>query len=279
VKFGNGETTLASEIQRAKINTPDLYKRYFSRIYRDDHRFGDWRLPLWYDIAGVKLLFDHFDEVKTNPVDTSELIISWMKGTNQAPMFFVTKELFNACLNTQVPEDLNVADLKLPFEAFTFVLPRNSLFRGNEEAQFITVGRIKKGKTTIYKGEEVLTSIQSEQTSMAFSTFFPEAMGQLSILSTGDDLGKILKEKEVTYADDETRYALNISRNPSDPRRRIVKSIDKDFVSKMVPLAMSLILAMEARPELVVSHRYIRPGTKSGKGSCWLSSDRFGVPT
>jgi len=257
MKFGD-ETTLAQEIRRLKMHLPDVYRTYFSRIYRDDARFGDWRLPLWYAAAGIKLIMEHPKEFENTPALAAELIVSHDLGMHGNPMFFVEPDIFRACQQTTVPGDLNIAELQLPFESFSFIFPKGVITRYGEDVQFVTLGRIPKGLVSLAKDRNKVFELLNEETTMVFSAFFPKKLSQLSILITGDLLGEILSDKDtpVGYADQKTMDTLRVGREITQGRTAVGE--DRQFALEVVPLCINLILAMEARPDVVERERKVK---------------------
>ena len=171
------------------------------------------------------------------------LALAWM------PTYWVGKELAQAALATEPPKDLKPADLLLPLDAMTFILPIGTLVSpDNEDCSWIAIalaeGHKDKRKalaicTGSTEGASYMARINEDQTLAAHDS---TESGEFHPL-----LGEIGK----------------------------LQPPDKVFSQKFIRAAITLIMLMNARPALVENHTKIGPPPTIGKAARKLATPNW----
>lgn len=125
--------SLNRKVEIISRRAPDIWNLLNSKIYRGTDAYCDIRASL-VEIASTLFLIsknDLSEVVKMGAVD--EALCASMFVDCGLPTFFVSYELLQAALNTDLPEEIDWKTLKLPFESILFVLPRNGFLNSQKE--------------------------------------------------------------------------------------------------------------------------------------------------
>lgn len=261
------DTELSQLIRRLKDREPELYRGFFKRIYNQDDRFPDWRLPLWEMALSLSNL-RNYARAKDLP-QHSQFVIQYISKAARYgfPMFFVEPVLFDACANTTLPEGLRIRDLKLPYEAMTFVFPKG-MFADDKEGDvcYVTIDRELKGLYKIqlpFIGREAIN--ESLDDGMLIHTFFPKRGGDFTLRITDD----LFKKGFGRDFHDHTVDPMT-GENVSDKACMFNSPEDLDaFTLKLVTIVSSLLMAMECRPDVVERERRIKQIRRGEGAEIW----------
>lgn len=250
-------------LESTKHATPDVYAAFFSRIYNHDTRFNDWRIPLWSDAhtllvaserrAGGQLITEENRFSMHHISQTYE---------HQFPLFFVEPDLLEACMNTNLPQGLKIADLKMPYEGFTFILPTNSFYSTEGSVPFITVSRDLQGSKALslpppFKGREL--KITAMDDGLIIHTFFLERAGDFTVRVT-----------DTLYAKDTPDINFHEHKQLGSVESLFKDDVELDkFTLKLLTLTTSLLLAMEIRPDLIERQRKIKHVRRDRNTEIW----------
>jgi hypothetical protein len=100
---------------------PEVYRKYFPRIYRDTGKYGS---PNQAALMTISAMF--WDETYKDAPPISTLLIqryAIIAQKYQFPTLFVEKELLAAVIRTEPPSDTKWEDMKMPYEAGLLCLP------------------------------------------------------------------------------------------------------------------------------------------------------------
>lgn len=253
-----------------KMLYPGIYNGVFKRIYADDNRFHDRRLPLW--LIGNSLT--KVDKAVAQERLTPSQAFSYQQiskaGKYDFPLFFVEPELFQACSASGLPKGLKLAELKMPFPAFTFILPKGAFPTKEGEVPFITVATDPIGKSRIDLGRRML-NVDTTDSGLIISTFFPKDAGDF-----------IVRVTDSLY-NSETLPAFHehlVSGEDDDIMERPLfgddtKALD-DLTLKLSSLVPALIMAMECRPEVFTRERLLKQVRRRDKAIEYWEPNRIG---
>lgn len=251
-------------IERLKAGYPNIYRGVFGRIYSEDPRFHDWRLPLWLignTLSRVDKVTIGADKLTTSTGFAYQQIA--LAGEYNFPLFFVEPELFKACASSGLPKGLKISELKMPFPAFTFVLPKGALVTKEGDVPFITVSADLRGRKEIDLGYRKMM-VDTSDDGLIFSTFFPGNAGDFSIRVTdslyNDETLPVFHEHMVNETGD------RVDENPlfGDD----TEAID-DITMKISALIPALIMAMECRPDIVTHERFVKQIRRDRHTEVW----------
>lgn len=226
----------AEAIKTLRAKRDGIYHRFFPKLYYGTERFGDWRrahLISAIHVVGATLDHEYYASVQaaTNSVHAA---LRWY-GAGM-PSFFVAREFYDAVRQTEIPSDFDFKEMEWPFEAYTFVLPRNVLFYRGEEVPFISVA--------VCKGREVITDIGKieggEYNKLIISTSFGRAYFAPSFHL--DHLDKFYNMDKDDFFE---MSKVTAERDPD------AEFNDASFVLTLLKIALKLTVAMEAVPEQV----------------------------
>lgn len=248
----SGTHTLTNQIATLKQEWPGYYRAFFSRIYEDNAKFCDWRLPLYYfSHTYVHVTKKHLSHLtggeKLNEDSLFNLQVAKEAERHNAPLFFVEPDLFHACARTSIFQGIKIEDLKVPYDSFTFVLPKGALYSQGDEVCFISVMRNRIGEHIEHLGA-LESKYTTEDEALIVSTLIPARMETLTLRFEDNCLAEIENLEWKDYFTDYTDSKYPHKLNP----------IDTDLGNTMIKLAVSLILAMQSRPELVTKERKIK---------------------
>jgi hypothetical protein len=125
---------------------PDLWRKCYPRMYRE-YKSNEYHSPKMCarQMMGVGL------KVEQGWVGQSEYYeIVWASNLAKygVPMQWVTKDMMQAIMQTVPPIELDWYNMKLPFPAMTFMIPRGTLVHPTEgDATFVSYSRLRIGES------------------------------------------------------------------------------------------------------------------------------------
>lgn len=170
-------------------------------------------------------------------------------GENAFPTFFVDAQLLSAVLNTNPPSGVRWSEMKLPFEAGVFVLPRGSLrYIDGSEVNHLGWLRAREGNGCCFGAGAPIVNVPYD----AFIIY------ALPLNEDGTILYSTLDAKQRPYIDD----------SPLEESWRgtfdlPLTSDDQGFLLLCRSLVFGLLMVMNARPSLISYGR--REGKQSKK--------------
>ena len=236
-------------VKQLKTYQPTLYKKFLPRIYENVSAFMDWRIPGATSTAIYMAVSGHEELKKYQAyVNFAQWSLQWEQYQN--PCFFISPEFLKAMLNTDIPDNFDLSDFKLPFPSMAFILPKDNpvKFR-NKTTPFIGITRVNSSTKT--KLGEIQMSKPIDKiivtTSFLPGTFFAAGVQYKS-------LNQVL------------RMSPNELREESHRTKQVYTTVeDAEFILLLNKLAVNIVLAMESRPELVTKESYVRQGVSKNK--------------
>ncbi len=268
----NSTFTLSQGVRDIKRLQPKLYDILFKKIYKDVDMFNDWRLPCYY--AACTLYGAIQDRVRGNARldwtpnsvqkrDGLLVATSWaLAGT---PMFFVSPELYKAVSKTE-PPDTSLDDLKMPFDAMMFILPKGSLFMGDQEVTHFGFTRVLQGQSTAFEQGKILIENKEPHQIFAVCTGLPD--GKYLAVSTPEPAMRCLLRGEYQKVLDRGAE-VEIAQGGCDPRLDPEGIESASLYIKLNQLALNFILAIEARPDLLERGRKLHQHKKDAQREIW----------
>ena len=247
---------LTKLIDRFTESHPDLWKICYPKFYQDTERYLSAKEParnffmIALDVLGI---------TPTNPSLTEIAVFSTLLKLHQykMPLFYVGKDLFEAVLRSEPPEQERWDTLELPFNAAVFMLPRKSLIHPvNGEVSYLAYSRIHNGERFALKQHDYEATAASESFTVVYSAHEDLCPPSFHVTLTAD-VDPWISRASIDVAleyENEDLSGLNIP---------FVKG-EKEFSSLATSIVFRLLLAMEARPALVERGKFTGKKIKSG---------------
>jgi hypothetical protein len=248
-------------LRMLKEDQPGVYARFFQRIYNEDDRFHDWRLPLW-DMAHSMNRFRSFYQSgrKDLPHDIGFLSVyigASLEHNN--PLFFVDRPLFDACAATGLPKGIRIADLHFPYDGLTFILPKGAFPTSEGEVAFITIARDAPGEKHYLLpdsggGKPKRLTVETTDDAILIHTFFAKRAHDFTIRTTDT----LYNDKEIPAFHE---HLINESDDPLPLNMKLFGGNDKELdrvTLKLCSIVPMLLMAMECRPEIVERERRVK---------------------
>lgn len=227
----------AQATKTLKNKYPEIYKKFFPRIYNGTDKFEDWKRPHliaaahWLGTTSKRgLAYYEGVQAGTNAIQHT---LRWYSCG--LPCFFVSPAFYDAVRQTEVPANFDFNEMKWPFDSYTFILPKGVLFYKDIPVPYIAVSVCTKnvanelGEIKGSGWEKIIVT-----TSFGTSYFAPGfALSELS---------KFYQMEPDTF------------RNMADQAEMCSGEFevnDAAFTLLLLKLALKLTIVMEAAPEHV----------------------------
>jgi hypothetical protein len=180
----------------------------------------------------------------------------------QMPTYFVSRELCEALLRTEAPEDMLFEEIMMPMPAMRFILPEDfSVEYFGWPTPYITAAMVPAG----YRADTPIKLFSAPVRGVDVQN--PKTHFNATMLDWEDGYPMHYDSRApVNYRIKDLLNAPTelFDRNPlldahQDPKR------DKFVVDRLTTLAVNIILGMTAEPELISRERILRPTKKAGK--------------
>ncbi len=222
---------LMAELKRT---LPMEYTRFFPRIYHEVKAFRDWRKPNVMAVLSIARMHNNHEYIAKfqAPMNHAQYVTRWYRSG--CPSFFISKEFLDAVMNTDLPKELDLSNLHLPFESFVFILPTEHDLKFDGRAiDYFSVTRATGGiKTDI---GEIQSPEENDKliitTSIGLNEFFAPGYNF-------QELSNIAQMDVETIAR-EAKMAPNLI------------NTEGAFTLELFKTAIKLVLAMEALPDVV----------------------------
>lgn len=181
----------------------------------------------------------------------------------QVPTYFVARELCEALLKTEAPDDLLFSDIKFPMPAMLFVLPYefSQTYFGNY-VPFVTVTTIPQEaiirSPLIFEGRKMRDVQVFNKNPFFLSTMLCYENGLPMHYDSRCPLDRPVKD----LMHDAPFMFYTKGR---DPYSTNTEEENRKVVNRMSNLAINILLAMTTQPELISPERVIRAAKKDGK--------------
>lgn len=237
------------------------FRRFYPKVYEG---VGDYTsvkriAAMMFDIAYTSNLMGLNTSVLPTGYSVSYRPVCDMVE-HQMPTFFVTRDLVAAALRTEYKDEVDFVSMHLPFEAGTFVLPRNTLVHPEHgDCSFICWGRCQAEKGYVIPGIS-LFPMYAEHNTMAFFTaaHTDDSMPWLHFnLSDAPGFPRTFKIPTVVPMSPPLKRVT--------PLDDVLAADDTEFLNRMIKLAFNLFLIKESRPELYREGTMMKRVLKRGK--------------
>jgi hypothetical protein len=227
---------------------PGIWNAYAPHIYKGVDAFHDPRyIALHY--IGIYASYVMMGVPQTQ--ESAETLMGLARGIPlRFPLYFVARDIFDACLNSDTLPEIDWLHMDLPAEQMNFVLPKNAFKVKGFYLTAMSITRVKRG---IYKIPEIDTFAVDQDLLMIHC----------------------LDERFLNY-----RRVINEVYRPGvtvfpefaksdNPFELPLDGSDRDALERLTNLAFNLILLMLARPQLVEMGRQVKAHCKRGGSAIW----------
>ncbi len=265
------EIPVSTKIKLLKERFPVHYASFFSRIYKNTERFGEWRLAHLFAATAAIYITNRERDARLfqyESRDTLQMLrdaalwaYRWLEAGTAC--FFCEPEFLQACVDTTTPKDLQLAELKLPLEGMTFIFPPGQVRLGKTECTFIGFAR--------YTVEDVAkyTKQYTPGSSTIFGANLPERKEDTFVLAAQLTNWNFVSI-QLTLEDFQTILSGGLGKFVERGSRIVVGSKDMvNMIESLLHLALNLILAMEAEPALLERERRIHTHKKDKAREVW----------
>ena len=182
------------------------------------------------------------------------------------PMFFVSLELLKAVMLSSI-DDIAPSDIKWPFPALTFLLPRNTLLSHNgEDCPILMIGKINKGENLRFSLDTGHSHPLDHDGILTIA-----AAPYTDTFPYYDQTMPIDQPDPWDAVDHAPSFEI-----PMDGPLKVLSTEANGFIRTFSALAIKLILLMNARPDLIESGCHIKSiKSASHKGRVELWSPNF----
>lgn len=175
------------------------------------------------------------------PVESRMIAVWQLLEGHQTPIFFPSPDLCAALLQTKVPDDMTLAEMKWPYSAMCFLLPRGLIQTPEDgDAVLLTVGLMPTNEV----GTKTFIAGGCSERGIIWSI-----AKKLTAASPISELVDVPTDNELEGA----------KKWVSDLPRFLFGADDRSFTDRMVSLAINLIVCMTERAELVTGGGLLRP--------------------
>ena len=239
--IGSTLTLLKQMWQLAERDYPSLVKRLYPRNYaHGDH----WPSPRVLGGFAISLIGMKEREFK-NDVGVEDGIAEWsylataVLAEQEVPTWFVAPELVEGLLHTDLPSDMSLRDLRWPREALLFVLPTNSGLRHSVHGDMAFLVIAKSDGGSSHQIDPTIESWPVGFSKDVVNTYAVYLDGAVYSWShpLNDDLIDTSKRDPLVGT------LIGGERVPPNEE-------DKHFTLLHSQLAIGLMLALQARPDL-----------------------------
>lgn len=223
----------------------ELYPSVINRMYPRNYAHGDrWPSPRMMAGFGVSMIAMSQRDFRTH-AGIEDVCGQWAYlataglAENEVPTWFVSPELVEGLMHTDLPHDLSLNDLRWPREAILFVLPTNSGLRHSVHGDmaFLVISHTQAGTSyTVDPMYEARGIGFSKSTVNTFTVFLDGA-----VFAWSHPINEDLVD---TFKRDPLMGTL------IDGERVPPGEEDKRFTLLHSQLAIGLMLALQARPDL-----------------------------
>ncbi|MGI8542211.1 MAG: hypothetical protein ACR2MD_01880 [Aridibacter sp.] len=214
-----------------KKNYPEIANQIYRKSYSHTENYHDYNLLL-NDYASLLILMES-NQIPKN-VDIQEKAVSYnIAKKNDFPIFFVSKLLLNAVMQTNVDFEIDPIDFYLPFESFYLVMPKNSIKFNNDFVAGFEIFRTRKGEQHTFTGNRQIKC----------------GNGGLFIKIKTLRSGEFCTSQVKNFIPSE----IASNRDLSDKRPDLIPldTSESVFISQMVSTVFNILFAMQCKPELI----------------------------
>lgn len=233
--------TIKDTVSRFREIEPQLWQSVKPKTFKNVDSFGDYRSIYVCHAATIWNAINYPNN--TTAISTMRIASAEIQNKTDNPTYFVSNELFDACINTNIDFDtFDISEMRLPFESFNFVLPKGCLTVKQYTVEAITVTRANY--------DVICNSVEKFNTIPVITTLTPTTHFSIQVHTTNTRCAPfvIIAEDEITR-----KYLHLLNQEPSDSDKELDIILDK---AKRI--VFNLLFAMAARPE------YIERGQKLG---------------
>jgi len=235
---------------------PELLAMFYPRVYESTGGYWSPRQCaafLAHSVAtSVHNGFDHADSASRLLMPALHLMVE-----RRMPQFFIARNLLEAVKRTDFPDEINWAELRLPFEQGIFMLPKQSFIHPEVgEVAMIVWARLQPGEyQPPAPGIPVMT--ERYQTIRVLCLCPERARWYQAILE--DD------RKPLRLRNPFDRRPGEVVQTFQGPLDVTMNEKDAVFCDEMFSIAFGTWMVMDARPQLVERGELTRRVTKAGQ--------------
>lgn len=233
---------------------PDIWRQVYPRSYA---QIGGWHSPkdAAFVHAGCHLSAEAMKKRHTYQ-DSAASCMSFatiLCDEHEMPTFFVSRTLLEAVEMSDPPSDLPFSEIKMPFSGLTFVLPIGTgvISPSGEEVSFISIGRLERGRSFL-PAPRSTSAAPCNILFIGFGASAPSPVWACS-LSDIDGSAAIGKLRVSTQMDPEPCIKAQ-----DNSTLVSMDDAENEFCRRVNWMAVGILLAMTARPELIERGRLLK---------------------
>lgn len=227
----NNPINVANMVDTIKYRFPKEWRKYCPRIYKNVEGWFDYRLPACLRISALAAT----PYLPKSSSLTRDILNIFLGEKYDFPMFFVGREILQACLATEPLDVVDGSNIPLPFPTMTFIMPRNSLSVAGDHIHYIDVFRFDPDNIAEITNGAIVTD------KPCLSIYATTCSGGVYMRN----LSKVFRNKDFKPSDDPILESMSFE--------------EIDFTDKLCVLVFNLLYAMAAKPE------YVESGHKIGR--------------
>jgi hypothetical protein len=235
---------------------PELLAKFYPRVYESTGGYWSPRQCAAFlahaAASGVRNGLDHIDSAARLLMPALQLMVE-----RRMPQFFIAPDLLEAVKRTDFPDEINWADLHLPFEQGIFMLPKQSFIHPEAgEVAMIVWARLQPGD---YQPPAPGIPVMTERyQSIRVLCLCPEKARWYQAILEDD-------RKPLRLRNPFDRSPGKIPQVFMGPLDVTLTEKDADFCDRMFTIAFGTLMVMNARPQLVERGELSRRVTKAGQ--------------
>jgi hypothetical protein len=233
-----------------QADAPHLAKAFHNRLYKNIEGYSDFRRVTLEMAVLLQLLEDQpisATPLYNNPTLQSLVLVANRLKDFHAPLFFVEREFLMAASRTTPPGLIDWREMKMPFDAGIFVLPKDAMsFSDGSEIGHIAWARIRSGKHYVNR----------------WNTF-----------NSGNDFFMIVALSPKGYS---LHHIVTDCYDAGDERLAVVNNAGELFSIKttedelatsqlLLRIVFNILKIMTVKPEVYEPGRYLRPHAKTAR--------------
>lgn len=196
----------------------------------------------------------------------------------EVPTYFVSRNIMQSLINTDLPKDFQVQEMPWPLDAMLFVIPESALQSPDGDVKFLAVAKIAAGKRMTCPWLRWDNGDFSDYILNPDETFDgPDSVALLAMTDTGKLFEWSCPINATSIHDATQTKAFSIDLTVDKRADGMTSEEDEQFASSNLPrAAFQIILAMLAAPEMIEAGVVCRQASeKKGKRQCAIWHPNF----
>jgi hypothetical protein len=271
---------MSTEEPEASLRNYIEVRDYFDREHRDWLRImtprhinapPDYHPQKIFAVASLNALLQNrdavFDHQRPNAATAMAQVQAAIALRFNNPTFYVSREILNAALRTDLPSDLIFEDIPFPFPAIIFVLPTGSVRHETEgDVPYICISR--------FFGNEIVPlpipgydfPLRIENPSVSVTTYMHQSPVSVAYYKNVTPIpGKTIQECLIQAGSEP--FSFTILNEELDENMDGLDLSSEDFIERVWLLGLTLVLIMISGEELVEREKFLKRTSAKNSGN------------